>query len=57
MDFFKECMNLKKPVLKFSFTSLLSDFLIEDLVTLGNLLSIEFMKPQRRFFATPRWQA
>ncbi len=45
MDLFREHASLKKLVPKHFFTSLLNDLLIEDLVTLGNLLSIEFMKP------------
>jgi hypothetical protein len=47
MDFFKECVSLKKPVLEHFLSSLLSDLLIEDLVKLSNLLSTKFMKPQR----------
>jgi hypothetical protein len=52
-DFFKEHVNLKKPILEHFFTSLLSDLSIEDLINLGNLLSIKFLKPQRRLYATP----
>ncbi len=52
MDFFKKCVSMKKPILKHFFTSLLSNLLIKDLVTFGNLLSIEFMKPKRRLYAT-----
>jgi hypothetical protein len=47
MDFFKACASLKKLVPKHFFISLLSDLLIEDLVTLGNLFSTKFIKPQR----------
>jgi hypothetical protein len=39
MDFFKERVNLKKLIPKHSFTSLLNDLSIEDLLTLENLLS------------------
>jgi hypothetical protein len=46
MDFFKECANLKKPIPKHSFISLLNDLSIEDLLTLENLLSTKFMNPQ-----------
>jgi hypothetical protein len=45
MDFLKEFANLKKSVLEHFFTSLFNDLLIEDLVTLGNLLSTKFLKP------------
>jgi hypothetical protein len=44
MDFFKERVNFKKLALKHFFTSLLNNMSTKDLVTLGNLLSIEFMK-------------
>ncbi len=47
MDFFKEHTNLKKLILKHFFTSLLSNLLTKDLVMLGNLLSIKFMKPKK----------
>jgi hypothetical protein len=46
MDFFKECVSLKKPILEHFFTSLLNNLSTEDLPTLGNLLSVEFMNPQ-----------
>ncbi len=46
MDFFKEHASLKKPIPHF-FTILLNDLSTKDLITLGNLLSIEFLKPQR----------
>jgi hypothetical protein len=45
IDFFKESARLKKPILDHFFISLLNDLSIEDLVTLGNLLSIKFMNP------------
>jgi hypothetical protein len=45
MDFFRERASLKNLVLKHFFTSLFNDLLIDDLVTLGNLLSTKFMKP------------
>jgi len=38
MDFFKECVNLKKSIQEYSFTSLLSDLSTKDLIILGNLL-------------------
>jgi len=47
MNFFKECASLKKPILKHFFTSLLNNLSIEDLLTFGNLISIEFMNPRR----------
>jgi hypothetical protein len=47
MDFFKECTSLKKSVLEHFFISLLNDLSTEDMVTLGNLLSREFINPQR----------
>jgi len=37
-NFFKERASLKKSILKHFFTSLLNNLLIEDLVTLDNLL-------------------
>jgi len=40
MDFLKECISLKKSIPGHFFTSLLYALLIEDLVTVGNLLSI-----------------
>jgi hypothetical protein len=42
MDFFKKCANLKKLILKHFFPTLLNDLSIEDLLTLGNLLSTKF---------------
>jgi hypothetical protein len=43
--------SLKKSISKHFFTSLL-----KDLVTIGNLLSIEFMEPNRWLYATPcKW--
>jgi hypothetical protein len=45
MDVFKGCMNLKKLIPEHFLTSLLNNLLIEDLVTLGKLFSIKFMKP------------
>ncbi len=44
--FSKENASLKKPILEHFFTSLFNDLLTEDLITLGNLLSIKFLKPQ-----------
>jgi hypothetical protein len=46
MNFFKEHASLKKPIPKHFFTSLFNNLLIKDLITLGNMLSIEFLKPQ-----------
>jgi hypothetical protein len=43
MDFLKERANLKKSIPKQFFKSLLNNFSIKDLLTLGNLLSTEFM--------------
>ncbi len=57
MDFFKECASLKKLIPKHFFTSLLNNLSTKDLVTFGNLLSIEFMKPKRRLYAIPSRQA
>ncbi len=54
MDFFKECVNLKKSVLELFLQASLVIFLIEDLVTLGNLLLIEFMKPQKKIIYNSR---
>jgi hypothetical protein len=45
MEFFKKPTNLKKWILKHFFTSSLNDLSIEELLTLGNLLSIQFMNP------------
>jgi hypothetical protein len=45
LDFFKENMSLKKPILEHFFPSLLNDLLTKDLVMLSNLLSTKFMKP------------
>jgi len=56
MDFFKERVNLKKPIPKHSFTSLLNYLSIEDLLTFENLLSTKFMNPRWQLYATPsRW--
>jgi hypothetical protein len=38
MKFFQEHASLKKPILKHFFTSLLQDWSMEDLVSLGSLL-------------------
>ncbi len=43
MEFFKKLASLKKSILKHFFTSSLNNLSIEELLTLGNLLSIEFM--------------
>jgi hypothetical protein len=53
MDFFKERASLKKSIPKHFFISLLNNLLTKDLVTLGNLLSIEFLKPQKQLYAIP----
>jgi hypothetical protein len=52
MDFFQEQQNLKNPIPKHLYTSLLNDLLMKDLVTLGNLFSTKFMEPIRRLYAT-----
>jgi len=57
MDFFKKCVSLKKLIPKYFFTSLLNNLSTKDLLTLGNLLSIEFMNPRQQFYATPSIQA
>ncbi len=56
MDFFKKHASLKKLIPTHFFTSLLSNLLTKDLVTLGNLFSTKFMKPWRWLFATLRWR-
>jgi hypothetical protein len=53
MDFFQDRASLKKLIPRHFFTSLLEDLLMEDLVSLGNLLSTKFMKPSRRLYVTP----
>jgi hypothetical protein len=47
IDLLKECMSLKKLDLEHFFTNLLIDLSKKDLVTLSNLLSTKFMKPQK----------
>jgi hypothetical protein len=47
MDFFKDCASLKKLILKHFFTSLFNDLSTKDLVIVGNLLLIKFMKSKR----------
>jgi hypothetical protein len=47
IDFCQEHASLKKPVPEHFFPSLLKDLSTEDLVTLGSLLSTEFMEPNR----------
>ncbi len=44
------------PLQKHFFTSLLQDLSMEDLVSLGNFLSIKFMKPSRKLYVTPSKQ-
>jgi hypothetical protein len=53
MDFFKECVNLKKLIPEHFFISLFNYLSIEDLITLGNLLSKKFMKTKKQLYATP----
>jgi hypothetical protein len=53
MNFFQECVSLKKPILEHLFTNSFQDLSTEDLVSLSNLLSTEIMKPSKRFYATP----
>ncbi len=57
MDFFKERVSLKKLIPKHFFTSLLNNLSTKDLVTLGNLLSTEFMNPWWWLYATLSRQA
>jgi hypothetical protein len=52
MDFFPKCARLKTPIQEHFFTSLLQDLSMEDLVSLGNFLSIKFMKLNRRLYVT-----
>ncbi len=52
MDFFKECVSLKKSIPKSFFTNLFSDLLTNDLVMFGNLFSTKFMKPRKQLYAT-----
>jgi hypothetical protein len=52
IDFFKKHVNLKNPIPKHFFTSLLSNLSTKNLVTLNNLLSTKFMKPKRWLYAT-----
>jgi hypothetical protein len=47
MDLFQERASLKKPILEHFFTSLLQDLTMKELVSLGDLLSIKFMRPSR----------
>jgi hypothetical protein len=56
MDFFREHVNLKKSALEHFFTNLVNNLSTKDLVTLGNLLSIKFMKLQWWLYATPHMQ-
>jgi len=51
MEFFKDCASLKNLILKHFFTNLFNDLSTENLVTDGNLLSIEFMKPYKQLCA------
>jgi hypothetical protein len=53
MNFFKERISLKKLIPKHFFISLLNNLLTKDLVTLDNLISTKFTKPQKHFYATP----
>jgi hypothetical protein len=56
MDFFKKCANLKKSIPKHFFTNLLNNLSIDNLLTLGNLLSTKFMNLQWQLYATlGRW--
>jgi hypothetical protein len=52
-EFFKERASLEKPIPRHFFTNLFNDLSIKDLVTLGNMLSIEFLKPQKQLYTTP----
>jgi hypothetical protein len=44
-NFFKGTCKFEKPIPKHFSTSLFNNLSIEDLVTLGNLLSTKFLKP------------
>jgi hypothetical protein len=46
MDFFKKRASLKKSIPEHFFTSLLNNLSIDDLLTLGDLLSTKFMNLQ-----------
>jgi hypothetical protein len=46
MNFFKDCVSLKKAIPKHSFISLLNNLSIEVLLTIENFLSIAFMNPR-----------
>jgi hypothetical protein len=48
MELFQEYTSLKKPIPKQFFISLLEDLSTKDLVSLSNLSSTKFMKPNRR---------
>jgi hypothetical protein len=45
MEFLKQCINLKTPLLEHYFTSVLNNLSIEDLVTYCELLAREIAKP------------
>jgi hypothetical protein len=47
MNFFKEWASLKKPILEFFFTSLLSDLLTKDLITFGQLVINKIHETQK----------
>jgi hypothetical protein len=47
MNFFKEHISLKKPILEHFFMNLLNNLSTKDLLTLGNLLSTKFMNPRQ----------
>jgi hypothetical protein len=51
MEFLKEHASLKMSILEHFFINLFNNLSTKDLVTLGNLLSIEFLKPQRQLYA------
>jgi hypothetical protein len=57
IDFFKEPASLKKLILEHFFTSLFNYLSIEDLVTLGNLLSTKNLKPQKQLYVILGMQA
>jgi len=55
MDFFQKWASLKKPIPeeRKKKKNLLKDALMEDLVTLWNLLLTKYMEHSRRHYATP----
>ncbi len=50
--FFQIMHEFEKPILKHLFISLLHDLSTKDFVTIGNLLSTKFLKPQQWLYTT-----